>query len=43
MSTWTSDELDRIGAAEELELASLRRDGTQRQYVTMWVVRSLVA
>lgn len=37
MSTWTSEELDRIGAAE-LRLASLRRDGTLRPYVTMWVV-----
>ena len=25
MTTWTSDELNRIGAAEELEIASLRR------------------
>jgi hypothetical protein len=40
MSTWTSDELSRIGAAEELQLASLRRDGTLRPYVTMWVVRT---
>jgi hypothetical protein len=40
MSTWTSDELSRIGAAEELQLASLRRDGTLRPYVTMWVVRA---
>jgi hypothetical protein len=39
MSTWTSNELDRIGAAEELELASARRDGTLRDPVTMWVVR----
>ena len=39
MSTWTSDELDRIGAADELELASARRDGTLRDPVTMWVVR----
>jgi hypothetical protein len=39
MSTWTSDELDRIGAAEELEIASLRRDGTLRKPVTIWVVR----
>ncbi len=37
--TWTSDELDAIGAAEELNLASVRRDGTSRQPVTMWVVR----
>jgi hypothetical protein len=40
MSTWTSDKLGRIGAAEELQLASLRRDGTARPYVTMWVVRA---
>ena len=39
MSTWTSDELDRIGEAEELEIASLRRDGTLRKPVTIWVVR----
>jgi hypothetical protein len=31
MSTWTRDELDRIGGAEELEIASVRRDGTLRQ------------
>jgi hypothetical protein len=31
MSTWTSDELSRIGAAEELQLASLRGDGTLRR------------
>jgi hypothetical protein len=39
VTSWTEDELDRIGAAEELQLASLRRDGTPRPYVTMWVVR----
>jgi len=39
MTTWTSDELDKIGAAEELEIASLRRDGTLRKPVTIWVVR----
>jgi hypothetical protein len=39
MSEWTSDELDSIAAAEELELASVRRDGTHRKPVTMWVVR----
>ena len=40
MGEWTSDELDRIGAAEELRLASLRPDGRPRPYVTMWVVRA---
>ena len=39
MSTWTSDELDRIAGAEELEIASVRRDGTLRKPVTIWVVR----
>jgi hypothetical protein len=39
MGAWTSDELDTIGAAEELDLASVRRDGTLRNPVAMWVVR----
>ena len=39
MPTWTSEELDAIGAAEELDLASVRNDGTLRRPVTMWVVR----
>jgi len=39
MTAWTSDELNKIGAAEELQIASLRRDGTLRTPVTIWVVR----
>ena len=39
MTQWTRDELTRIGRAEELEIASLRRDGTLRKPVTVWVVR----
>ena len=39
MTIWTSDELTKIGTAEELEIASLRRDGTLRNPVTIWVVR----
>jgi len=39
MATWTNDELHKITAAEELELASLRRDGTLSNAVTIWVVR----
>lgn len=39
MSEWTSDELDKIGATEELQIASLRRDGTLRKPVIIWVVR----
>ena len=39
MTTWTSDELNKIGKAEELQIASLRSDGTLRKLVTIWVVR----
>ena len=39
MTAWTSDELTRIGTAEELRIASLRGDGTLRKPVTIWVVR----
>ena len=39
MTTWTSDELTRIGDAEELEIATFRKDGTLRKPVTIWVVR----
>jgi hypothetical protein len=39
MSTWTTDELDRIGEAEELDIAPVRRDGTPRKPATIWVVR----
>ena len=39
MITWTSEELNKIGAAEELQIASLRGDGTLRKPVTIWVVR----
>ena len=39
MSEWTSDELTRIGNAEELQLASVRPDGTRRKPVTIWVAR----
>ena len=39
MTTWTSDELERIDGAEELDLAPVRRDGSLRRPVTIWVVR----
>jgi hypothetical protein len=38
-SAWAGDDLDRVGGAEELQLASRRADGTLRGFVTMWVVR----
>lgn len=39
MTDWTNDELEKIGGANELEIASLRRDGTMRKPVPIWVVR----
>jgi hypothetical protein len=39
MTGWTSDELTKIGTAEELEISSLRRDGTLRNPRTIWAVR----
>jgi hypothetical protein len=38
MITWTTDELNKIGKAEELQIASLRKDGTLRKPVIIWVV-----
>lgn len=39
MTTWTDDELNKIGTSEELRIASLRLDGTLRKPVIIWVVR----
>ena len=39
MTAWRSDQLSRIEWADELDLASVRRDGTLRNPVTIWVVR----
>lgn len=39
MTSWTSEELNKVGTAEELEIASLRSDGTLRKPVIIWVVR----
>ncbi|MGW3417363.1 DUF2255 family protein [Streptomyces phaeochromogenes] len=38
-SAWTSQELDRIEHAEELEIASARRSGELGSRRTIWVVR----
>jgi hypothetical protein len=37
MTAWTSDELTSIGGAEELQIASLRSDGTAGGLRTIWV------
>ena len=39
MSEWTSEDLTRIGNAEEVQVTSRQGDGTLRKPVTIWVVR----
>jgi hypothetical protein len=39
MTEWKSDQLDKLGKAEEVQIASARRDGTLRKPVTVWAVR----
>jgi len=39
MTMWSRDELNEIGRAEELKIASLRSDGTLTKPVTIWIVR----
>ena len=37
--SWTNNDLGRIGTADELQLATFKKDGTPRKPVTIWVVR----
>jgi len=39
MTRWASDQLDKVGRAEEVQIASVGRDGTLGKPVTVWVVR----
>ena len=39
MAAWTSDELNKIAAAEEVQIAAQLRDGTLADRVTVWAVR----
>jgi len=39
MTAWTAGELGKVGAAEELQVASRRRDGSLGSPRTIWVVR----
>ncbi|MFD3375758.1 MULTISPECIES: DUF2255 family protein [unclassified Streptomyces] len=38
-AAWTNDELAGVGSAEELVIASVRRDGALSKPRTVWVVR----
>jgi hypothetical protein len=37
-AAWSAEELERIGRAEELQIAAKRADGTLRRWVPIWVV-----
>jgi hypothetical protein len=39
MTQWKDDQLDKLGKAEEVQIVSIRRDGTLRKPVTVWAVR----
>ncbi len=39
MASWTRHDLERVGAADELQLATFKKDGTLRKPVIIWVVR----
>ncbi|SHN39470.1 DUF2255 family protein [Cryptosporangium aurantiacum] len=39
MTSWTTDQLDRIGDADELQISAPRSDGRPRRPVPIWVVR----
>jgi len=40
MGSWTREELETVGEAEELDIAARRGDGSLRPFVTIWVVRA---
>ena len=37
--TWTEDELERIGSADELLISSRRKDRSLRKFIRIWAVR----
>lgn len=37
-TAWSTEDLEQIGRAEELEIATKRADGTLRRWVPIWVV-----
>ena len=39
MTTWTADDLARFGDAQKVGVAGMRRDGSLRSPVIVWVVR----
>lgn len=40
MTDWTPEDLDSIAGASQIEITTLRGDGSARSYVPIWVVRA---
>ena len=40
MSVWTEDQLRRINAAQEVDIAPVRRNGELRRPTPIWIVRA---
>ncbi|MEU8343210.1 hypothetical protein SAMN05443665_1015133 [Actinomadura meyerae] len=40
MSTWSNDDLARLGGADEIQVAPEKSDGTLRSPTTIWIVRT---
>jgi hypothetical protein len=40
MAAWTEEELRRLGTAQEMEIAPVRRNGELRRATPIWVVRA---
>jgi hypothetical protein len=38
-TAWTSEGVDAVGSADEIDIAPRRADGTTGRYTTIWVVR----
>ncbi len=39
MNTWTADQLDTLGIANEIGIAPRQTDGSLRAFTTIWIVR----
>jgi hypothetical protein len=40
MAAWTEDELHRVDAAQEIDIAPVRRNGALRRPTPIWIVRA---
>ncbi|MEZ0493496.1 DUF2255 family protein [Kineococcus sp. TBRC 1896] len=40
MTNWTPDDLDTLGGADEIEITTLRPDGSARRWTPIWSVRT---